>query len=80
MQAKYDGVESLRLLSGDFPPGIKPANTKITSLGPNHYGTSKPTQVGTYTFVMRATSQPGYVNSRGESIVDVTIIYVVTNN
>ena len=81
IEAGLYGVESLRFLSGNLPPGIKLYDTSIQRFTEGYgVGYSYPTRIGTYTFVMRAIAQPGYVNAKGESIVDVTFSYVVTND
>jgi hypothetical protein len=38
-----------------------------------------PTSIGSYTFVVRAKAYENHTNSRGESTVDVTVTYVVSN-
>ena len=39
-----------------------------------------PTSIGSYTFVVRAKAYENHTNSKGESTVDVTFTYVVSND
>ena len=73
INAGTEGTESLYVLSGNLPPGITSNNTQIMTL------VGSPTSIGSYTFVVRAKAYEYHTNSRGESTVDVTFTYVVSN-
>ena len=73
INAGTEGPESLYVLSGNLPPGITSNNTQIMTL------VGSPTSIGAYTFVVRAKAYEYHTNSRGESTVDVTVTYVVSN-